>query len=61
LAAELAASGAAIRTLLPATDRRLVDGMLGFGFRVLLACQYMVRGGGTAPPANYVLMNGDLM
>jgi GNAT superfamily N-acetyltransferase len=51
----------ALRVLMPATDRRLVDGMLGVGFRVFRACQYLVRGGGTAPPPNYVLMNGDLM
>jgi GNAT superfamily N-acetyltransferase len=61
LAAELATPSVAVRVLVPATDRRVVDGMIAFGFRVLLACQYMVRGGGTAPPANYVLMNGDLM
>jgi Acetyltransferase (GNAT) domain/Acetyltransferase (GNAT) family len=50
-----------VRALLPATDRRLVDGLLAAGFRVARACQYMVRGGGTAPPANYLLMNGDMM
>jgi GNAT superfamily N-acetyltransferase len=61
LAGELAGRGHAVRTLVPAVDRRLVDGLLGFGFRVFRACHYMVRGGGTAPPPNYVLMNGDMM
>ena len=61
VASELAARGHVVRTLVPATDRRLVDGLLGLGFRVFRACQYMVRGGGTAPPPNYVLMNGDMM
>ena len=61
LAAELGREGAALRTMVPATDRRLVDGLLALGFRVFRACHYMVRGGGTAPPANYVLMNGDMM
>jgi ribosomal protein S18 acetylase RimI-like enzyme len=61
VASDLAAHGHAVRTLVPATDRRLVDGLLGLGFRVFRACQYMVRGGGTAPPPNYVLMNGDMM
>lgn len=61
LAGELAAPGVGVRVLVPATDRRLLGGLADFGFRVRLACQYLVRGGGTAPPANYVLMNGDLM
>jgi GNAT superfamily N-acetyltransferase len=61
LAGELALDGAAVRLLVPATDRRLVDALVGLGFRVFLACHYMGRGGGTAPPANYVLMNGDMM
>ncbi len=61
LAAELGAPGRTLRTLVPSVDRLLVDGLLGFGFRVFRACHYMVRGGGTAPPANYVLMNGDMM
>lgn len=61
LAAALAASGPRLRVLVPATDRRLVDGLLGIGFRVAKACQYMVRGGGTAPPPSYVLMSGDMM
>jgi len=61
LATALQGDGTAVRALVPAGDRRLVDGLLGIGFRVLRACHYMVRGGGTAPPPNYVLMNGDLM
>jgi len=60
-AAELGGGGVTLRTLVPASDRRLVDGLLALGFRVLRACHYMVRGGGTAPPPNYVLMNGDMM
>ena len=61
LAAELAARGHGVRTLLAAGDRRVVEGLLGFGFRVFRACHYMVRGGGTAPPSSYVLMNRDMM
>jgi ribosomal protein S18 acetylase RimI-like enzyme len=61
LAAELAAPGRTLRTLVPAVDRRLVDALLADGFRVFRGCHYMVRGGGTAPPSNYVLMNGDMM
>ena len=59
--AELAERGLAIRILVPAGDRALVDGLLALGFRIFRACHYMVRGGGTAPPPNYVLMNGDMM
>ncbi|HJQ84502.1 MAG TPA: GNAT family N-acetyltransferase [Candidatus Binatia bacterium] len=61
LAAELDAPGRTLRTLVPAADRRIVEALLALGFRVFRACLYMVRGGGTAPPANYVLMNGDMM
>ena len=61
LATTLHGERTALRTLVPATDRKLVDGLLGIGFGVFRACHYMVRGGGTAPPPNYVLMNGDLM
>ena len=61
LAGELGSETVMLRTLVPAGDRRLVDGLLGLGFRVFRACHYMVRGGGTAPPPNYVLMNGDMM
>lgn len=61
LALELRGEHTALRTLIPANDRRLVEGLLGVGFRVFRACHYMVRGGGTAPPPNYVLMNGDFM
>jgi ribosomal protein S18 acetylase RimI-like enzyme len=61
LASELHGERRSLRSLVPAGDRQLVDGMLGIGFRVFRACHYMVRGGGTAPPPHYVLMNGDLM
>ncbi len=61
LAGELSARGVAVRALVPATDRRLVDGLGALGFRAFLACHYMGRGGGTAPPPSYVLMNGDMM
>ncbi len=64
LAAQAAAvhgPATAVRVLIPSSDRVLVDGLLALGFRVMRACHYMVRGGGTAPPPNYVLMNGDLM
>jgi len=61
LAAEPSLRVGALRTMVGATDRRLVDGLLGLGFRLFRACHYMVRGGGTAPPAGYVLMSGDFM
>jgi ribosomal protein S18 acetylase RimI-like enzyme len=61
LASGLGGQGRTIRIVVPATDRRLVEGLLALGFRVFRACHYMVRGGGTAPPPNYVLMNGDMM
>jgi GNAT superfamily N-acetyltransferase len=61
LTLELHGAQTGLRTLVPANDRRLVEGLLGIGFRVFRACHYMVRGGGTAPPSNYVLMNGDFM
>jgi len=61
VASELAAQGHRVRTMVPAADHRLVEGLMGFGFRVFRACHYMVRGGGTAPPPNYLLMNGDMM
>jgi ribosomal protein S18 acetylase RimI-like enzyme len=61
VAAALAGPRVSLRTVVPAGDRRLVDGLLALGFRVFRACHYMVRGGGTAPPAGYVLMNGDMM
>jgi predicted N-acetyltransferase YhbS len=61
LAADLGRRGLAVRALVAASDRAVVDGLLGFGFRVFRACHYMVRGGGTAPPPSYVLMNGDMM
>jgi GNAT superfamily N-acetyltransferase len=61
LAGEFAGSGHTVRVTVPGTDRPLVEGLVRAGFRVFRACQYMVRGGGTAPPPNYVLMNGDLL
>ncbi|MCW5892924.1 MAG: GNAT family N-acetyltransferase [bacterium] len=61
LAQPMSAEGHRLRILVAAGDRRLVDGLLALGFRVFRACQYLVRGGGTAPPPNYVLMNGDMM
>ncbi len=61
LAGEMSNDGLTLRTLIPAGDRRLVDGLMAMGFRVFRACHYMVKGGGTAPPPNYVLMNGDMM
>jgi ribosomal protein S18 acetylase RimI-like enzyme len=61
LASELGERGLAVRALVPSTDRRLVDGLGGLGFRALVACHYMGRGGATVPPPNYVLMNGDMM
>jgi GNAT superfamily N-acetyltransferase len=61
MAHELAGPKVVVRCLVPATDRRLVDCLGNLGFRVFRACHYMVRGGGTAPPPNYVLMNGDMM
>jgi predicted N-acetyltransferase YhbS len=61
LAEELHVPGRSVRILVPAADRRLVEGLLALGFRVFRAYHYMVRGGGTAPPPNYVLMNGDMM
>jgi hypothetical protein len=39
----------ALRTLVPASDRRLVDGLLGVGFRVSAPGPHGTRGGGTAP------------
>ncbi len=44
-----------------ATGGATGEGLMGLGFRVFRACHYMVRGGGTAPPPNYLLMNGDMM
>ncbi len=61
LSGELGAGEVVVRTQVPATDRRLVGGLVQLGFRAFRAAHYMVRGGGTAPPLNYVLMNGDMM
>jgi ribosomal protein S18 acetylase RimI-like enzyme len=52
------ARGDALRVTVVATDRALVDGLRAMGFRVARTCLYMIRGGGTAPPAGYVLMGG---
>jgi GNAT superfamily N-acetyltransferase len=60
LAATLAERSLPSRLMVAAGDRRLVDGLLEAGFRVFRVCSYMIRGGGTAPPANYVFMSGDL-
>jgi GNAT superfamily N-acetyltransferase len=60
LAATLAVRGLPSRLMVAAGDRRLVDGLLEAGFRVFRVCSYMIRGGGTAPPASYVFMSGDL-
>jgi len=43
------------RALVPASDRRLVDGLLAAGFCVRGVLQYLCGGGGTAPPPGYVL------
>lgn len=43
------------RLLAPAGDQRLIDALLAQGFRVRGVLQYLVRGGGTAPPPGYVL------
>ncbi len=50
--------GEALRVMVVGTDRALVDGLRTMGFRVARTCLYMIRGGGTAPPAGYVLMGG---
>jgi ribosomal protein S18 acetylase RimI-like enzyme len=61
LAADPAVVVTPARAMVLGTDRPLVDGLRAMGFRVFRACHYMVRGGGTAPPAGYVLMSGDLL
>lgn len=61
LAAEPAVVAKPPRVIVLATDRALLDGLRAMGFRPFRACHYMLRGGGTAPPAGYVLMGGDLM
>jgi predicted N-acetyltransferase YhbS len=58
LANDPALRGEALRVMVVATDRALVDGLRAMGFRVARTCLYMIRGGGTAPPAGYVLMGG---
>jgi ribosomal protein S18 acetylase RimI-like enzyme len=61
LAREPALRRTSVRVIVLGTDRVLVDGLRASGFRVFRACHYMIRGGGTAPPAGYVLMSGDYM
>ena len=56
LANDPAFRGNALRVMVVATDRALVDGLRAMGFRVARTCLYMIRGGGTAPPPGYVLM-----
>jgi hypothetical protein len=56
LANDPALRGDALRVMVLATDRALVDGLRAMGFRVARTCLYMIRGGGTAPPPGYVLM-----
>jgi ribosomal protein S18 acetylase RimI-like enzyme len=58
LASDPALRKDALRVMVVATDRALVDGLRAMGFRVARTCLYMIRGGGTAPPAGYVLMGG---
>jgi GNAT superfamily N-acetyltransferase len=61
LAAEAAARDRLpARALVPASDRRLVDGLLAEGFRVRGVLQYLCGGGGTAPPPGYVLCSRQL-
>ncbi|HWP66808.1 MAG TPA: hypothetical protein VNO26_12920, partial [Candidatus Limnocylindria bacterium] len=56
LAAEAAAEHALpARVLVPATDRRLVDGLVAHGFGVRGTLLYLAVGGGTAPPPGYAL------
>ena len=60
LLAHLAASAARelqrpARVLAPAGDRRLVDALLAWGFRLHAVLVYLVHGGGTAPPAGSTL------
>lgn len=61
LAGEAALRRTALRVMVLGSDRVLVDGLLGAGFRLFRACHYLTRGGGPAPPAGYVLMSGDYM
>jgi ribosomal protein S18 acetylase RimI-like enzyme len=61
LAADPTLRTSALRVMVLGTDRVLLDGLRAIGFQVFRACHYMVRGGGTAPPAGYVLMGGDYM
>jgi len=61
LAADAALGATPLRAMALATDRVLVDGLRAAGFKVVRALHYMVRGGGTAPPAGYVLMGPAYM
>jgi GNAT superfamily N-acetyltransferase len=61
LAGPLAGEGHAVHVLAVGTDRRVVEGLLEAGFRVLRAGHYLVRGGGTAPPVGYLLASGELL
>jgi len=61
LAGALVAEGHAAHVLVAGTDRRTVEGLLDAGFRVQRCGHYLVRGGGTAPPAGYVLASGELL
>jgi ribosomal protein S18 acetylase RimI-like enzyme len=61
LAADPGLRAERLRIMVLATDRMLVDGLRAAGFALFRACHYMIRGGGTAPPAGYVLMGGDYM
>lgn len=61
LASDAALGATPLRAMVLATDRVLVDGLRAGGFRVARAHHYMVRGGGTAPPAGYVLMGAAYM
>ena len=60
LAGAFAARALPCRLVVPAGDRRVVDGLLALGFRVFRVGSYLIRGGGTAPPASYVFMSADL-
>jgi predicted N-acetyltransferase YhbS len=61
LASDPALRGTSLRATVLGTDRVIVDGLRALGFRLFRACHYMIRGGGTAPPAGYVLMGGDYL
>lgn len=60
LARDLGGRQRPVRVMVPAGDRRVVDGLVESGFRVSRVCTYMIRGGGMAPPQSYVLMSREL-